>query len=354
MLAQMRIAVVTVQVPFVRGGAEVLADGLCAALRRAGHEVELIALPFAPHSTEALLDSIASCRLIDLGPFYDRVIALKFPAYLVRHPAKSLWLIHQHHGAYERFFDEFGLANLPDGRLMREAVKAADRLVFAETRTLYAISRTVAERAFASLGARLPVLFPPTQDPQSFAAGEDRGYLFFPSRIAPVKRQELALRALALTRERVHLVFAGVPDQPEGGYGQQLKDLATELGVADRVEWRGFVGEKELRELYSHCRAVLFPPLAEDYGYIAIEAMLSAKAVITCEDSGGPLEFVRHGETGWVTAATPPDLAATLDAVAADPARAALLGQQAQESIQRLGIDWERTIAALLGTPTEP
>lgn len=351
MLAQMRIAVVTVQVPFVRGGAEVLADGLCTALRRAGHEVELIALPFAPHSTDALLDSITSCRLIDLGPLYDRVIALKFPAYLVRHPAKSLWLIHQHHGAYERFFDEFGLANAPDGRLIREAIRAADRLVFAETRTVYAISRTVAERAFASLGVRLPVLFPPTQEPHSFAAGEDRGYLFFPSRIAPMKRQELALRALALTREAVRLVFAGVPDQPEGGYGQHLKDLAAELGVAERVEWRGFVGEKELRELYSHCRAVFFPPLAEDYGYIAIEAMLSGKAVITCVDSGGPLEFVRHGETGWVAEAAPLSLAAVLDTVAADPATAATLGRQAQESIHQLGINWERTLAALLGPP---
>ena len=109
--------------------------------------------------------------------------------------------------------------------------------------------------------------------------------------------------------------------------------------------------EKELRELYSHCRAVFFPPLAEDYGYIAIEAMLSGKAVITCVDSGGPLEFVRHGETGWVAEAAPLSLAAVLDTVAADPATAATLGRQAQESIHQLGINWERTLAALLGPP---
>ena len=37
---------------------------------------------------------------------------------------------------------------------------------------------------------------------------------------------------------------------------------------------------------------VIFPPLDEDYGYVTLEAMLAAKPVITCTDSGGPLEFV--------------------------------------------------------------
>lgn len=51
--------------------------------------------------------------------------------------------------------------------------------------------------------------------------------------------------------------------------------------------------------------AVFFGPYDEDYGYITLEAMLAAKPVITCRDSGGPLEFVQQDETGWVVEPDP-------------------------------------------------
>lgn len=368
MAAPLRIAVVTVQVPFVRGGSEVLADALCGSLRRAGHQVELIALPFAPHTTEALLDSLAAFRLIELGPEFERVIALKFPAYLLRHPSKVLWLIHQHHGAYERWGGDFGLANLPDGRLARTAVEEADRLAFAEAQAVFAISQTVADRVAASHGVAARVLFPPPRESEGFHCGPDGGggaagepggdpaggpYLFFPSRLAPAKRQELALRALALAREPVRLVFAGAADNAD--YGGELAGLAGELGVAGRVAWRGFVPDAELRDLYAGSRAVLFPPHDEDYGYISLEAMLSGKPVITCRDSGGTLEFVAAdpaaagGATGYVADPDPASLAAALDEVWRDPEEARRRGAAARRNVLGRNIGWTPTLAALLG-----
>lgn len=356
MAAPLRIAVVTVQVPFVRGGSEVLAEALCRSLRRAGHQVELIALPFAPPTTEALLDSLAVFRLIELGPEFERVIALKFPAYLLRHPAKVLWLIHQHHGAYERWSGDFGLSNLPDGRIARTAVEEADRLAFGEAREIFAISRTVADRLAASHGVAARVLFPPPRETAGFYCADDpEDYFFFPSRLAPAKRQELALHALALTREPVRLVFAGAPDHQD--YGDELAALAGELGVAARVSWRGFVPEDELRALYAASRAVLFPPVDEDYGYISLEAMLSGKAVITCRDSGGTLEFVEAeetggatgGSTGYIAEPEPADLAAVLDRVWQDPEDARRRGAAARHSVLGRNIGWARTLEALLG-----
>ena len=46
---------------------------------------------------------------------------------------------------------------------------------------------------------------------------------------------------------------------------------------------------------YAHSLGVIFPAVDEDYGYVTLEAMLSSKPVITCADSGGPLEFVVDG-----------------------------------------------------------
>ncbi|HZT81915.1 MAG TPA: hypothetical protein VFA26_16940, partial [Gemmataceae bacterium] len=86
----MRIVIATVQVPFVRGGAEILADGLRDALRAAGHQAEIVAVPFKWYPPERILDHMLACRLLDLtetcGAGIDRVIGLKFPAYFVNHP----------------------------------------------------------------------------------------------------------------------------------------------------------------------------------------------------------------------------------------------------------------------------
>ena len=74
-------------------------------------------------------------------------------------------------------------------------------------------------------------------------------------------------------------------------------------------------------DLYAGCRAVIFAPFDEDYGYVTLEAFLSGKPVITADDSGGPLEFVEDGVTGCVTAPTPAAVADAMALLAGSPAR---------------------------------
>jgi glycosyltransferase involved in cell wall biosynthesis len=91
---------------------------------------------------------------------------------------------------------------------------------------------------------------------------------------------------------------------------------------------------------------VIFPPSDEDYGYIALEAFLSKKPVVTCADSGGPLEFVIDGENGRVV---PPDGTALGAAVAdllADRKKASELGKRGFERVRE--IRWENAVRALL------
>ena len=62
----MRIVIATVQVPFVRGGAEVLAEGLREVLQAQGHEAEIVTIPFKWYPPERILDHMLICRLLDL------------------------------------------------------------------------------------------------------------------------------------------------------------------------------------------------------------------------------------------------------------------------------------------------
>jgi hypothetical protein len=101
----MRVAVCAPQVPFVRGGAELMAEDLVEALRERDHDAELVTIPFKWYPGSRVLDQAFLWRLVDLtesdGRAIDRVIATKFPAYCVRHPNKVAWVLHQFRQAYD-------------------------------------------------------------------------------------------------------------------------------------------------------------------------------------------------------------------------------------------------------------
>ena len=107
----MRIALCTVQVPFIRGGAENLCDNLYNELTKRYYEVEYIKIPFKWYPPHEIINNCLIWRLLDLtesnGTKIDGVIATKFPSYLVRHQNKVVWLLHQHRTAYNLAFTEF-------------------------------------------------------------------------------------------------------------------------------------------------------------------------------------------------------------------------------------------------------
>jgi glycosyltransferase involved in cell wall biosynthesis len=345
-----RIIIATVQIPFVSGGAESHAEGLKAALIAAGHEADIVTVPFNPAVPERIPDQMLACRLLDLteihGTPVDRLIALKFPAYLIPHPNKVVWVLHQHRAAYDLWNYPFeDLSASPRGVIVREAIRRADQQL-AEAKAVFANSKNIANRLGHFCGINSVPLYHPPPNAEGFfcdAAGE---YFFFPSRLSASKRQSLVLEALALTKQKVKVRFAGLADSPE--YGKRLKLLAAKLGVESRVEWLGFLTEEEKRDTYAKSIAVIFPPVDEDYGYITLEAMLSSKPVITCDDSGGPLEFVSHRKTGLVTKPTASALAEALDQLWQERSLAVKYGRTGRDSYEQMGLSWKEVVRRLL------
>jgi glycosyltransferase involved in cell wall biosynthesis len=343
----LRIAICAALVPFVRGGNEELVDGLAAALRQRGHFVELVGLPFKWYPRQALVASVLAWRLLDItesnGLPIDLAICTKFPSYVVRHPNKVTWLVHQYRQAYDWFGTPLSdLDGAPENMELRRWIAALDRKTIGESKAIYAISRNVAARLKRFNGLAAEPLYVPVRDAK-FRAGPYGDYLLFLSRLDGAKRPELLLRALA------HLPADRRPPAVIAGAGPAEADLhrlAAQLGLGDGVRFAGRVSDDEAVELYANARAVFFAPVDEDYGLVTIEAFQSSRPVITTDDAGGVLEFVEDGVTGLVTK---PDIGAVAGSIArlhADAAFAARLGGAGCRRVA--DIRWDRVVDALL------
>ncbi|MEB3190172.1 MAG: glycosyltransferase family 4 protein [Snowella sp.] len=347
----MRILLATVQAPFIYGGAEILADELCKALQSSGHEAEIIAIPFQVYPPERILDTMLISRLLDVESFngsrIDRVIGLKFPAYLMPHSCKVLWLLHQHRQAYELWGDPIygGLERSPNGLQVRESIVHADNRVASECRSIFTISQTVVDRLKQFNNVDSIALYHPPQNAELLHCDHEEGYFFFPSRMNAIKRQDLVLEALAKTLNPVKIIFAG---QPEGNFEELLTRKVKELELGDRAIFVGRINNEEKIEYYAKSLGVIYTPFEEDYGYVTLEGMLSSKPVVTCRDSGGPLEFIRDRETGLITEPNPLSLAQAIDELWENRTWATKLGQSALSYYRSLNITWSNVLQHLL------
>jgi glycosyltransferase involved in cell wall biosynthesis len=347
------VLVCAVQVPLVRGGAEILVEELVAQLRARGYESELVSLPFKWYPKEEIFTHAAAWRCIDLsesnGRTIDCVIATKFPSYFVRHPNKAIWLVHQHRAAY----DLCGTPHCVDFEWTeadlgsRQRLLELDREMIREARRVYTIGAVPTARLEKYNGLHAPALHPPPKLAGRLRPGRPGDYFLSVGRLETLKRVDLAIRALAAAGRGTRLVVVG-----EGTQREALRRVAEDAGVAGSVEFAGVVSDEVLVDLYSGCRAVIFAPIDEDYGYVTLEAFLSGKPVITGTDSGGPLEFVADGINGFVCAPTAETVGAAMADLAAHPIRAADLGAAGRE--RALLVTWDGVIEKLLGeTPHE-
>jgi glycosyltransferase involved in cell wall biosynthesis len=341
----LRILILEAQVPFVHGGAEILVRELASALEARGHHAQVVSVPFTDSPKEEILAGAEAWRLLDVtctgsGPI-DLVIATKFPTYFARHPRKVLWLVHQHRAAYElagtRFSDFFHTAR--DVALRRRLI-ATDSRILRECVGHFTIARTVSDRMLKYNGIPSEALYNPPKLAERLAAGPYGDYVLTVTRLEHVKRVDLAIDTFASTTSGLRLLIAG-----DGSIRHNLTQYIEQRGLNDRVTLLGRVDDDRLVELYSGCRAVLFAPYQEDYGYVTLEAFLSRKPVITARDSGGTLEFVVDGVNGYVCDPTPEALAAAVNRLAGDTALTASLGERGHAVAAK--ITWDHVVDRL-------
>ena len=342
----MRIAVCAPQVPFERGGTEILAETLVAELRRRGHEVEDVKIPFKWYPGARVLREALLWRLVDLEEAQERpvdlVIATKFPSYAIRHPNKVVWLVHQFRQAYELDGADFGqFGEDAFDRATVRGVHRLDRKTLGEAKRLFAISRNVADRLLRSTGLEVEVLPPPPQQLRYRSPNGDGEFILSVGRLDRAKRVDLLLEAAALDGS-IRVVVAG-----EGPDRERLEALTSKHGLNGRVSFTGRVDDEELVDLYARSAAVYYAPFDEDFGFVPYEAFLSERPVVTTSDAGGPLEVVVDRENGIVCAPEPSAVAAACSWLAANPGEALARGRAGKRRAEQ--VTWNSVVDRLLG-----
>ncbi len=342
-----RVIVCEVQVPFVHGGAEYLVRTLHQQLRAHGYQAELVSIPFKWTPKKEILAHAAAWRLIDLsesnGASIDLVIGTKFPSYFVRHPNKVVWLLHQYRAAYELCGTEYSDFTHDDEDVgLRQSLIDLDTKMLGECRRLFSIAQNTSNRLERYNGLAAKPLYPPPPFAERVQPGPYGDYVLFVGRLESIKRPDLAVRAMLHVDRPVRLVVVG-----DGTYRKQTEELAAALGVSDRIDFAGAVGEEDLINLYKGALAIVYTPFDEDYGYVTLESFLARKPVITATDSGGPLEFVRDGVNGTVVEPLDEAIAVAINRLAADRSKAARLGDAGYE--RACLVTWDGVIEQLVG-----
>jgi glycosyltransferase involved in cell wall biosynthesis len=340
-----RIAVVRPQVPFAWGGAEILTDTLVAELRARGHEADLVTVPFKWYPGAQVLTQAFLWRLLDLdeadGSPIDVVVATKFPSYLLRHPNKRVWLVHQFRQAYELDRTELGqFDESPEERALRRKIQALDRISLGEATRLFATSRNVADRLERSTGLAAEVLPHPPQELDYRCDGYGE-FVLSVNRLDRAKRIDLLLEAAALD-PAIEIVVAG-----DGPDRERLESLARDRGLDGRARFAGRVSPAELADLYGRCLAVYYAPVDEDFGMVPFEAFLSEKPVLTTTDAGGPLEIVADRRTGLVVSPEAAELARAAAWLREHRDEAASFGRAGRAIA--VEVTWDNAISRLLG-----
>ncbi len=340
----MRIAVLRPQVPFARGGVEIFTDELVTELRARGHEADLVSLPFKWYPGARVLTQAFLWRMLDLdeadGTKIDVVVATKFPSYVVRHPEKRVWLVHQFRQAYELDGTDLGqFGPSAEDRALRRQVQALDRVALGEATRLFATSANVASRLERSTGLAAEVLpHPPQALPYRSAPAQ--GFVLSASRLDRAKRIDLLLDALSLEPTLDAVIASDGPDR------ERLEQITRARGLDGRVFFEGRVDAERLAALYATCSAVFYAPVDEDFGMGPYEAFLSGKPVITTTDAGGPLDVVSDRETGLVVEPEPAAIGRAAAWLRDHEAEAAAFGRAGKAVADE--VTWDSAIARLL------
>jgi len=132
-------------------------------------------------------------------------------------------------------------------------------------------------------------------DPNLRSSFSDRNLIIYAGQIIRGKGVDVLLEALALVKTKFECVILG-----DGNHKAFCEELTKKLGLADRVKFKGFIPQDELKGYYRECSVVALSSLwPEPIATIGLEVMRYALPVVAF-DAGGIKDWLIDGEDGYL------------------------------------------------------
>ena len=205
-------------------------------------------------------------------------------------------------------------------RVLHAAIRRA-RVLFTPSRHMaWEVERLYGRTPIPIKGAVSPALFGyrARRDVKRALGLDGRRVVLNVNRLDPRKRVGLVLRAFALIAPEqadLHLLIGGT-----GPEEAQLRTLARELGVAQRVKFLGYIPEDELPDYLVACDVFVHPNWA-DFAISPYEALALGRKVVWSSEMEVD-DDLRRGDNLFVAAPTVEDMTAAIRLALATPSRA--------------------------------
>nr|XP_043616974.1 alpha-1,3/1,6-mannosyltransferase ALG2-like [Erigeron canadensis] len=281
---------------------------------------------------------VALCVLFK-WPFFDVVLAdqvsVVIPILKLKKSTKVVFYCHfpdlllaKHNSLLRRIY------RMPINFLEQLTTGMADLILVNSKFTASTFAATF--KRLDSQGIRPAVLYPAVNVAQFNKPNAYKLNFLSINRFERKKNIDLAISAFAMLGSLdATLTIAGGFDQrlrENVDYLEQLKFLAEIKGVSNQVKFITSCPTAERNALLSDCLCVIYTPKDEHFGIVPLEAMAAHKPVIAC-NSGGPVETVKDGETGFLCDPTPQSFSLAMAKFLKDPSLAETMGSKARTHV---------------------
>ncbi len=175
------------------------------------------------------------------------------------------------------------------------------KLLFSKANVVQVLSNYLADFA-KEMGATCPIIVVPngvdikhfSQETKVFPLKKEKGEIFLITTSRLVKKNAVGdiIKSLTHLAPNIKLLILGI-----GPLEQELRVLTKSLNLESRVNFVGFVPNRELPAYLHQSDIFIRPSLSEGFGVSFVEAMAAGLPVITTP-VGGIVDFLVEGKTG--------------------------------------------------------
>ena len=312
-------------------------QAISKGIKELGFQIDTFMLPIVQNPL-ILPEQMMALRLLDIENSCDLLIAVGYPAFILKHSRKRVLLFSLASPVHEWFDSEYGVLATPQYQSIRQAVKNAEKKCLSDAERIICGSNTLAEKLKSeyNLNSSSFILNDTCADKSGVDLLDKELWVVAESTLEPCDRVDMLLDAVTFSNENWKInIF--VPSASIVYYNALLQRIER-LGIKERILiTAGSLPPTVLKKSLVHVMLRYNTPRIPE---CTIRAIKSNTPTITASDCGALLEIVKNNINGLVVEPNAGSIAKALDQISLNTKLAKQLSKGNQESVNMVaGID---------------